>query len=56
LRLRPGIKILYTSGFARDAIVHSGKLDSGLNFIAKPFTLAQISAKMTEVLVENAAA
>jgi signal transduction histidine kinase/ActR/RegA family two-component response regulator len=56
LRLRPDIKILYTSGFARDAIVHSGKLDSGLNFIAKPFTLAQISAKMTEVLVESAAA
>jgi signal transduction histidine kinase/ActR/RegA family two-component response regulator len=56
LRLRPGIKILYTSGFARDAIVHSGMLDSALNFIAKPFTLAQISAKMTEVLVENAAA
>ena len=55
LRLRPDIKILYTSGFARDAIVHSGKLDSGLNFIAKPFTLAQISTKMTEVLVENAA-
>jgi len=56
LRLRPDIKILYTSGFARDAIVNSGKLDSGLHFIAKPFTLAQISAKMTEVLVESAAA
>jgi len=56
LRLRPDIKILYTSGFARDAIVHSGKLDSGLNFIAKPFTLAQISAKMTDVLVGSAAA
>jgi signal transduction histidine kinase/ActR/RegA family two-component response regulator len=56
LRLRPDIKILYTSGFARDAIVHSGKLDSGLDFIAKPFTLAQISAKMTEMLVESAAA
>ena len=56
LRLRPDIKVLYTSGFARDAIVHSGKLDSGLNFIAKPFTLAQISAKITEVLVESAAA
>lgn len=56
LRLRPDIKVLYTSGFARDAIVHSGKLDSGLNFIAKPFTLAQISAKITEVLVESAVA
>ena len=56
LRLRPDIKILYTSGFARNAIVHSGKLDSGIKFIAKPFTLEQISAKITEVLVESAAA
>lgn len=56
LRLRPDIKVLYTSGFARDAIVHSGKLDSGIKFIAKPFTLAQVSAKIAEVLAQKAAA
>ena len=50
LRRRPDIKVLYTTGFTRNAIVHSGKLDAGLNFIAKPFTLVQIAAKMNEVL------
>jgi signal transduction histidine kinase len=50
LRRQPNIKVLYTTGFTRNAIVHSGKLDAGLHFIAKPFTLVQIAAKMTEVL------
>ena len=55
LRRRPDIKVLYTTGFTRNAIVHSGRLDAGLNFIAKPFTLVQIAAKMTEVLAGSAA-
>jgi len=50
LKRRPDIKVLYTTGFTRDAIVHSGKLDAGLNFIAKPFTLVQLDAKMNFVL------
>ena len=50
LKRRPDIKVLYTTGFTRDAIVHSGKLDVGLNFIAKPFTLVQLDAKMNFVL------
>jgi signal transduction histidine kinase len=50
LRRRPDLKVLYTTGFTRNAIVHSGKLDAGLNFLAKPFTLVQLNSKMTEVL------
>ena len=50
LKRRPDIKVLYTTGFTRDAIVNSGKLDAGLNFIAKPFTLVQLDAKMSFVL------
>ncbi len=53
-RRRPDLKVLYTTGFTRDAIVHSGKLDAGLHFIAKPFTLVQIAAKMQEVLSDVA--
>src|SRR5664279_2337391 len=37
---RPGIKVLYMSGYADDAIVHHGTLDPGTNFIAKPFSAA----------------
>ena len=50
LRRFPKLKVLYTTGFTRNAIIHSGKLDAGLHFLAKPFTLVQVAAKMNEVL------
>jgi signal transduction histidine kinase/CheY-like chemotaxis protein len=49
-RRRPDMKVLYTTGFTRDSVVHSGKLEAGVHFIAKPFTLGQIATKMHEVL------
>jgi signal transduction histidine kinase len=50
LRLRPGLKLLFTTGFTRNAVVHNGVLDHGVNFIAKPFTIDQLAAKLREVL------
>ena len=47
---RPDLKVLYTTGFTRNAIIHNGKLDAGVHFIAKPFTFAQLAAKIREVL------
>ncbi len=47
---RPDLKVLYTTGFTRNAIIHNGKLDAGVHFIAKPFTYAQLAAKIREVL------
>ena len=47
---RPNLQVLFTTGFTRDAIVHGGGLDSGVNFIAKPFSLDQLAAKMKAVL------
>jgi CheY-like chemotaxis protein len=46
----PALKVLYTTGFTRNAVVHNGVLDHGVNFIAKPFTIDQISQKLREVL------
>jgi hypothetical protein len=48
--MRPGLKVLYTTGYNRNAIVHNGVLDPGVNFIAKPFTLDQLGNKIREVL------
>jgi len=50
LRLRPGLKVLYTSGYTRNAIVHDGRLDRGVEMIAKPFTYHALSAKVRELL------
>lgn len=47
---RPGLKILYTTGYTRNAIVHNGMLDPGLAFLAKPFTLDQLAIKVRQVL------
>ncbi|HEX6011017.1 MAG TPA: response regulator, partial [Geminicoccaceae bacterium] len=48
--LRPGLPVLFTTGYARNAIVHGGRLDPGLQLINKPFTRAALAAKLREVL------
>ena len=50
IKRKPDLKILYTTGFTRNAIIHNGKLDAGVNFIAKPFTYVQLATKIREVL------
>lgn len=48
--IRPHLRILYTSGYTRNAIVHGGRLDPGVQIIAKPFTFEGLSAKVRDVL------
>lgn len=47
---KPHLKVLYTTGFTRNAVVHNGTLDPGVNFLAKPFTIDQLATKVREVL------
>jgi PAS domain S-box-containing protein len=46
LQRRPGIKILFTTGYARNAIVHHGRLDPGVDAVFKPFTYSDLAAKI----------
>jgi len=50
LQRRPGLKILFTTGYTRDAIVHDGKLDPGVQMISKPFTFDDLALKIRAVL------
>ncbi|MGA7958647.1 MAG: CHASE3 domain-containing protein [Xanthobacteraceae bacterium] len=50
VRRRPGLKVLFTTGYTANAVVHGGVLDTGVNFISKPFTLDQLAAKVRTVL------
>jgi CheY-like chemotaxis protein len=49
-RLHPGIKVLYTSGYTRNAVDHNGRLDPGVEMIAKPFTFEGLAQKVRDVL------
>jgi PAS domain S-box-containing protein len=53
-KLRPDLKILFTTGYARNAIVHEGRLDPGVVLITKPFTYAALAAKLADVLEAHA--
>jgi PAS domain S-box-containing protein len=53
LALRPGISILYLSGYTEDAVVTAGALVPGTAFLQKPFTLQNLAKKVREVLLAN---
>ena len=49
-RRKPGLKVLFTSGYARNAIVHHGVLDAGVQFLGKPFTQSSLARRVREIL------
>ena len=49
-RRRPDLKVLFTTGYTRNAVVHNGVLDAGVELIGKPFTLEELAGKVRQVL------
>lgn len=49
---RPGLKVLFTTGYSRNAIIHHGRLDAGVRLLEKPFTFDQLARRVREVLDE----
>jgi CheY-like chemotaxis protein len=47
---RPGMKVLFVSGFADRAVVHHGMLSPGINYLQKPFPLSELARKVQEIL------
>jgi PAS domain S-box-containing protein len=46
----PGIAVLFTSGYTENAIVHGGRLDAGVDLLAKPYTRDALARKIRQVL------
>jgi FixJ family two-component response regulator len=47
---RPGLKVLYMSGYTADAITDRGVLEAGIGFLEKPFTGAALARRVREML------
>jgi signal transduction histidine kinase/CheY-like chemotaxis protein/CHASE3 domain sensor protein len=52
---RPGIKVLYTSGYTDNAIVHQGRLDPGVLLLTKPYRKSQLASTIRRALTGGAA-
>jgi CheY-like chemotaxis protein len=50
VRMLPGLKVLFTSGYTQNAIVHGGRLDPGVELLSKPYSRQQLAVKVRQVL------
>mgnify|MGYP003681031066 FL=1 len=50
LALYPGLKVLYTTGYTENAVVHHGKLDAGVELLSKPYRRADLARHVRKVL------
>ncbi|MBV8972000.1 MAG: PAS domain-containing protein, partial [Sphingomonadaceae bacterium] len=48
--MRPGLKVLFTTGYTKNAMVHNGVVDPGVDLIGKPFTFEDLAAKVRDIL------
>jgi PAS domain S-box-containing protein len=49
-RRKPGLKVLFTSGYTENAIIHHGRLDSGVLLLAKPYRKSDLAAMIRKAL------
>jgi CheY-like chemotaxis protein len=50
---RPGLKVLFTSGYTENAIVHHGRLDPGVLLLAKPYRKADLARMMRQAITRG---
>jgi signal transduction histidine kinase len=47
---RPSLRVLYTSGYTEDAMLHHGRIDPGVGLLSKPYRKAELARRVREVL------
>jgi len=50
IQVHPGLEVLFSTGYTRNAIVHNGIVDAGTNFLQKPYSLNDLARKVRAVL------
>ena len=54
--MHPGVRVLYTSGYTQNAIVHNGKLDDDAFLLSKPYRKDELARKLRSVFAGTARA
>jgi len=49
-QLQLNIKVIYTTGYAENSVVHNGKLDPGVTLVSKPYRRAELLEKVRQIL------
>jgi PAS domain S-box-containing protein len=49
-QMRPGLRVLYMTGYSRNAVVHHGRLDKGVNLLQKPISTQVLASRLREAL------
>ncbi|MDT7835053.1 hybrid sensor histidine kinase/response regulator [Aquabacterium sp. OR-4] len=47
---RPGLRVLFTSGYTENALLHGGRIDAGLQLLSKPYTREALARKLDQLL------
>jgi two-component SAPR family response regulator len=50
LKLRPKLKVIFTTGYTRNAVVRNGQLDAGIELLGKPFTFEELATTVRKLL------
>jgi YesN/AraC family two-component response regulator len=49
-QLRPSLRVLYMTGYSRNAVVHHGRLEEGVELLQKPLSQVDLAARVRDVL------
>jgi DNA-binding LytR/AlgR family response regulator len=49
-QIRPGLRILYMTGYSRNAVVHHGRLEQGVDLLQKPISQSHLAARVRDLL------
>ena len=52
--IRPGLRVLYMTGYSRNAVVHHGRLDEGVELLQKPITQTHLATRIRDLLDQTA--
>lgn len=52
VQMHPDLKVLFTSGYTQNAIVHGGRLDAGVELLSKPYSQHQLAHRLRQLLDE----